>query len=65
MNKRIKLVITPDPEWTRGDQLQLLRLLFGPRPDGLVDEDTVEDATVAVCLPDPAFQSEKTVSPPA
>lgn len=30
---QVELVMTPDPGWTRGDQLQLLRLLFGPRPE--------------------------------
>lgn len=31
MDENVRLIMVPDPDWSRGDQLQLLRLLFGPR----------------------------------
>lgn len=46
MDEQISLVMTPDPHWSRGDQLQLLRLLFGPR---LNVAPTAERSSDAVC----------------
>lgn len=33
MDENVTLEMYPDPDWSEADQLQLLRLLFGPRRD--------------------------------
>lgn len=47
MEENVRLIMTADPDWTHGDQLQLLRLLFGPRryqPQPSVPADEKPDA---------------------
>jgi len=40
MDNNIELIMRPDPHWSRADQLQLLRLLFGPRQHNAVCSPT-------------------------
>lgn len=39
----VTLELTEDPEWTEGDTMQLLRILFGPRPAASAPEQSQQE----------------------
>lgn len=62
MDERVRLVMEADPDWTRGDQRQLLRLLFGPRVTARRGEPQVMDAASVVSCEDSTEKATSSVA---